>query len=134
MISDELPDERDLFAADALAPPVMRRCHNSSVAEKSFGTQVKKMIRLHFAPHRSGIDVRIARRKQYLRLMHAQRPRRFLTLGPPAKASFGQTLGRQPKSLPIVDQHFYRRRTPAAEHKQATRKRIGIQFCAAQFG
>jgi hypothetical protein len=33
MISDELPDKRDLFAVDALAPPVMRGCHSSSVAE-----------------------------------------------------------------------------------------------------
>jgi hypothetical protein len=34
MISDELPDERDLFAADTLAPPVMCGGHNSSVAER----------------------------------------------------------------------------------------------------
>jgi hypothetical protein len=33
MIGNELPDERDLFAADALAPPVMCGGHNSSVAE-----------------------------------------------------------------------------------------------------
>src|SRR5450631_4308034 len=131
MISDELPDEEDLFAADVSASVAMGghliRSVPENVSERKY-----KMIGLHFAPHRSGIDIRIAGRQQHLRLMHAQRTRRFLALRPPAKASFGQTLGRQPESLPVVDQHFKRRRPPAAEYKQATRERIGIQFCAAQ--
>src|SRR5882672_12774198 len=66
--------------------------------------------------------------------MHAQRPRRSLPLRPPAKASFGETLGRQPKPLPVIDQHFYRGRSAAAEYEQASRKRIGIELGAAQLG
>src|ERR1035438_2888028 len=107
---------------------------SSAVCQKTFQNASRKMTGLHFAPHRSRIDIWITGRQQHLRLMHAQRPRRFLALRPPAKASFGQTLGRQPESLPIVDQHFYRGRPPAAEYKQAARERIGIQFCTAQLG
>src|SRR5450755_4712683 len=66
--------------------------------------------------------------------MHAQRPCRFLALRPPAKTSFGQALGRQPKSLPVIDQQLDRGCPPAAEHKQATRERIGIELGTAQFG
>src|SRR5450631_2604841 len=66
--------------------------------------------------------------------MHAQRLSRFVALGPPTKAAFRQTLGRQPESLPVVDQHLDRGCPPAAEHKQATRERIGIELGAAQLG
>src|SRR6476659_3755931 len=66
--------------------------------------------------------------------MRVQRLRRFAACRPPSETSLRQTLGRQPESLTVVSQDADRLRTPAAEDKQASGKRIGVEFLAAELG
>src|SRR6202050_1914305 len=40
--------------------------------------------------------------------------------------------GRQPESLPVIEQFLNRGCSPAAEHEQVTRKWIGVQLLPAQ--
>ena len=146
MISDELPDECNLIATEALAT-VDR--HGSSVTERvserkqKIHRVVTQLPSLDLPPLGSGIDVGVARREQHLRLMHAQCPGRllgslFCHLWPPAKASFRQALGRQPKSLPIVDQHLDRGRgSNEIQHTDwglSSSSTVGTPYMGRSFG
>jgi hypothetical protein len=78
----------------------------------------------HLAPYRRRFGFRIPGRQQQLRLMRAQRFRRFAACRPPSETPFRQPLGRQPEPLTVVSQDADRLPTPAAKDKFAYSSRI----------
>src|SRR5258708_13563811 len=75
----------------------------------------------------------VARTQQHMELMGGQRLGAVVRRsGPPAEASLGKTLLAEPKTLPVVDEHFHRCCTPIAKHEHSAVKRILTQDLLAE--
>jgi hypothetical protein len=66
--------------------------------------------------------------------MGTQSFRRFVSRWPPSEPAFGKSLSCDPEPLSVVRQDSDRFAAAAAKDKQAARKRIGIEFLAAELG
>jgi hypothetical protein len=108
---------------------ICRQC-----ARRKTGTQALEPVFLcvQTPPHRRRFGVRIAGGEQQLGLMRSQCFRGFVSCRPPSEPTFRETLGCDPKSLPVVRENPDRLAATAAEDKQAAGKRIGCEFLPAE--
>jgi hypothetical protein len=88
----------------------------------------------HATPHRRRFSVGIPCRQKQLRLMGSQYFRRFVSRWPPSEPAFRETLGCNPKPLPVVREDSDRFAAAAAKDEQAAGKRIGVELLAAKLG
>src|SRR5919109_624677 len=135
MRPNELLQKRNLLAVDLLSAVAPRLRHNRSMSQKK--SERKYFVSessTDFAPHRRRFGLRVASRQQQLRLVRFQPPGSLLPARPPHKLPLREAFLRQPKSLAVIHQDADRRATSAAEYKQASRKRIGLEFLLAQPG
>lgn len=98
MLSDELPNEYDVFGGNGSAPVAPLRWHLfGSMAEKKLERKSPNLfffgggetLRAHAAPYRRRFGFRIPGCQQQLCLVGTQRFRGILARGPPAETSLG---------------------------------------------
>jgi hypothetical protein len=90
------------------------------------------LLCVHAPPHRRRFGVRIPGGQKQLSLMRSQCLRGFVACWPPSETALRQTLRGDPEPLAVVGEDSDCLAAAAAKDKQATGKRIGIEFLTTE--